>query len=203
MKRCKRFRTNIVAHLNGELGRMKRSGMERHLEKCTGCFREYQRQKRMEELLLSEMGRIWRKSNPLLTWGNLRPALEREAAAAEKEIRWTSTVKIRLTCIQETLFPKVRLTVAEAIYWGKRASIPVANLILAVLLYNVFLAPDHTPTAKSTGTPPRSPMLVRINFGPEGTATLDKYYTDAGRLYRLSQGNQNGKKFGWRKKNSG
>lgn len=190
----------MVPYLNGELGRRRRSKIERHLEKCSGCMYEYQLEKRMENLLTSEMRNSARESDPLLTWDNLRQSLEREAIAAKGASRWTRIEESWLTDLKEIALPKAARTLSEVSYWGKRVAVPATIMILAVLFYHTFQTSTYTPETTTILTEARAPVMIRVNFGPDKVASNEGYYTDRGGIYSTCTLYKSKLKYGWLQK---
>ena len=203
MNKCKGVRKQFVSYLNGELGRRRHSKIERHLEKCPGCLREYQIEKRMEELLTSEMINAAHESDPLLTWDNLRQSLDREASAAKVASRWTQIEESWLTGLKEIALPKAAQTLSEVSYWGKRATAPAVIVLLAFTLYHAFQTPTYTPKSASTAASGNAPIVIKINFGPDMAVTTEGYYTDTGKSYIPVGQEKNQRHYRWRNASAG
>lgn len=194
MKRCALIRKKISPYLDGSLSRRSRTGVERHLRECDDCRREYEEQKQLKRLLREE---IRREADPLLTWENLRPALEREADEEARESRIARLARKARTSLETALLPKGSVAFAEAAYWGKRAAIPAAVILLALVLYH---SPQtaRTPVTGTGSARVPADLVIRVNFGPESAAVPDEYYADTGKPIPARGVRQDGHCYGWR-----
>jgi len=196
MKKCGWVQRNIVAYLSRELSRKRQLKVEQHLAGCPECLVEYQREKRIKELL-SSLVEIGAESAPQLTWDNLRPSLETEAISDGREDKRERAAEYWETFLNKSVLPKCALAFSEAIYWGKRASIPVTITLLAFIFYNAFQTPLRAP-ATAPATAARAPSILKINFGPDSATLPEGYHMDVGKAYSASARQRDAKKYGWR-----
>ena len=197
MKKCARTRKRLLSYLNGELGRRGRAGVEKHLEECAGCQREYQAERQLKELLASG---IRREPDPLLTWKNLRPALAREVSETGRESRFTQLTGRLRTSFEEIALPKAGLAFAESVFWGKKAIGPAVIVLLAFISYNAFQTPTFTPEPPSAAISGKPPFMIKISFGPDTMEAGKEYYVDTGKLLETGTGDQPAIQYGWLRK---
>ena len=201
MIKCAWIRKRLLPYLNGELGRRGRSGVEKHLEECPGCRREYQAEKNLKELLASG---IRREPEPLLTWEKIRPALEREVQEAERESSLARIGRKWRTTLEVITLPKTAMALAEAAYWGKRATVPVAAVLLALVFYHAFQAPSGTGGPSPAPVSGPELIVLRINFGAENAPPQEGFLADAGHAYSSKSAELSNAKpmkagYGWRR----
>lgn len=198
MEKCKKIRGYIIPYLNGELGRIKCSKVERHLKDCRECALEYKLQRQLEGLLKAEAAGMERELAPSLRWKQLRPLLESEVFAAKRRGRWTSTAEGWVTTLREAVLPRASRTLSETVYWGKWAALPAASLLIAVFLYHSPQTPTYAPevTLKEASAPAH--MVIRINFAPSNVPVPEGCYSDTGKLLQTYAKQQKEQYYGWR-----
>lgn len=194
MKKCGWVKRHLPAYIDSELTGRKALKVERHLAECEKCRHAHAEEKLLAKLIKSGLVKNDRGREAQLSWNIVRESLEKEAKTAHT-LRGIATYMWE--GLREAFLPKATRKMAEVGFWGRRALVPAAFVILVLILYHTFEGPRYAPESG------RYPTIIRIHFGQEGTQKVEGYFTDSGQPFPNQPGERNNLSYGWRLKEKG
>ena len=197
MKRCRWVRKDIVAYANGELDGREARAVERHLAVCAACAALCREEKRIEELLASELGALRKTSHPRLSWESVKPSIEREAARTGAAHRASRVWESLWTGVREMVFPTAARQFSEMMYWGKRVTVPALGFCIAVALFHIFQRTPDIAGGRPMESAP-SQIVINIRFAPDGASVNGRCFRDSGGRFSINQGSRGDLRYGWK-----
>lgn len=131
------------------------------------------------------------------TWAGVRPGIERDIARRGRKSAFFRTLDDWRGGLRVAILPAARRGGAEAVHWGKIATIPAIGLLLVLFASGTFHHRSRQPVSHPA-TVASARASIQVNFQPEGDGAQVGYFRDSGEGFDVCMGQNGERRFGWR-----